>query len=112
MNPITEHLNEHLITMITVPGCGDCKKLIFFLSSIDIDSSCISIFDLSKIDEENYEKIVMDIVNITNTRSCPMLFFNNKYIGDLQTTIHKHACGELQKLLKEELEICVDEISF
>jgi len=112
MNPIIEHLNDQLITIITVPGCGDCKKMNLFLSSIDIESSCISIFDLSKIDEENYEKFVLDIVKITNTRACPMLFFKNKFIGDLQTTIHKHACGELHKLLKEDLEIFVNELSF
>jgi glutaredoxin len=112
MNPIIQHLNDHLITIITVPGCGDCKKMKLFLSSIGVESSYISIFDLNKIDEENYESYVLDIVDITNTRACPMLFFKNIYIGDLQTIIHKHACCELQKVLKKDLEIYIDEISF
>lgn len=112
MNPIIHHLNDHLITMITVPGCGDCKKMNLFLSSIGIEPSCISLFDLSKIDEDNYESYISDVVDITNTRACPMLFFKNEYIGNLQTSIHKYACGEIQKLLRENLKIIIEDTSF
>lgn len=103
-------INENPLIYFKVPGCSDCNKLNDFFKEINV-TSCM-IFDLSKLDDDIYEDEVTYIQTLSGTRKCPILFINGKYYGDYKKIINLYDVGELSNILKNELNIIIQDNDF
>jgi glutaredoxin len=96
------------ITIVSVPGCAGCinmKRL--FEEKLKLSSRC-RILKLNEIDDEaEYEHVVTQLERKSGTRRCPMIFFNDAYIGDDSKIEHLLAMGSLKDILENKLNILI-----
>lgn len=110
MDYIKTQIRENDIIYFKVPGCSDCNKLNAFLNDINVHNSVA--FDLSHLDDDEYEDGVAYLQTLSGTKRCPMFFINGKYIGDYKKTLSLYDVGELSNIFKNELRVAIKEIDF
>lgn len=111
MDVIQKLIEENPLIFFKVPGCSDCDKLKSFFEEVNVKEYMI--FDLSHLDDDDiYEDAVSYLQSLSGTRKCPMLFIKGKYYGSYTMLMNLYDVGELYAIMKNELNISINERDF
>ena len=99
-------LQQHDFILFKIPGCVNCTKLSGLFDDMGL-SSRYTVINIADLDQDQ-EDAVDFLQRKTNSRTFPMIFINNVYLGDYHEVRRKIDFGLFHDILKKELDICIE----
>lgn len=96
------------VTIVTLPNCVGCERVKNLFREVGVIEHC-NIIKLNEIDEDEYDDVVEQLVAITNTKKCPMVFFGEEFIGDEKKIENMDTHNTLRTRLSSVLKIDLKE---
>lgn len=99
-------IQENSIVVVKINGCSNCTKLMNILDESKVDYVT---FNISEQCDDDFEQTMTELITHNPTRTFPMLFINNSYIGDYNYIQTMHHTGLFIKYIEEHLGMIIEE---